>query len=77
MALSVLVRTYSGEVLSELLSPAIASLCDPAGARNLPYPGVVDVYDDTVFNRLQAPRIVVELESLRGVGNSGRYRMRW
>ena len=70
MALSVSVRSFTGEVISELLGPAVASLCNLARKRDLPFLGSVDFYDDTVFNRLQVPRVLAELESLRGIGGA-------
>lgn len=66
MALSVLVRFFTGDVVSEFMSPAIGSLCRLASERDLPFLGTVDIYDDTIFNRLHIPRIQGELESLLG-----------
>jgi hypothetical protein len=68
VALTVLVRTYTGEVISTSTHRAIGSLCELAQERGLSLLGNIDKYDDTVFNRQQVARIRVELDELRGFG---------
>lgn len=65
MPLSVLVRTYTGEILARSLHPAIASICDSARERGMAMLGCVDKYDDTVFNKAQVSHIRGELKQLR------------
>ncbi|MFE0508848.1 hypothetical protein [Streptomyces sp. NPDC058964] len=65
MPLSILVRTYTGEVLATSLHPAIGALCATARERGLVMLGWVDKYDDTVFNRTQVSHMREELVELR------------
>ncbi|MCT9112668.1 hypothetical protein ACFWD7_57970 [Streptomyces mirabilis] len=65
MPLSILVRTYTGEVLATSLHPAIGAICESARKRGLVMLGCVDKYDDTVFNRTQVSHIRGELVRLR------------
>lgn len=65
MPLSILVRTYTGEVLATSVHPAIGAVCESARKRGLVMLGYVDKYDDTVFNRTQVTHIREELVQLR------------
>ncbi len=65
MALSVLVRTYTGEILARSVHRAHGQLCSSARKEGLPLLADVDPYDDTIFNSLQVKRLAAELESLR------------
>ncbi|MER6025614.1 hypothetical protein [Streptomyces sp. NPDC001851] len=65
MPLSILVRTYTGEVLATSAHPAIGAICESARKRGLVMLGCVDKYDDTVFNRTQVSHLREELVQLR------------
>ncbi|MBV7648891.1 hypothetical protein [Streptomyces albidoflavus] len=62
--MSVLVRTYSGEVLGRSEHRALGSLFASVPLEGFPFIGHVDPYDDTIFNRLQVNSILAELEKL-------------
>ncbi|MGW1913218.1 hypothetical protein ACWCQS_21395 [Streptomyces sp. NPDC002076] len=64
MPLSILVRTYTGEILATSVHPGIGAICESARKRGLAMLGCVDKYDDTVFNRTQVSHIRGELLQL-------------
>ncbi|MFJ5530566.1 hypothetical protein [Streptomyces sp. NPDC093261] len=65
MPLSILVRTYTGEVLATSVHPSIGAVCESARKQGLVMLGCVDKYDDTVFNRNQVSHIRGEVAQLR------------
>ncbi|MFI6495656.1 hypothetical protein [Streptomyces sp. NPDC050564] len=64
MLISVIVRTYTGEILVTCTHPAIGSMCRRAATLALPMLGHVDPYDDTWFNKSQRRLVLPELNSL-------------
>jgi hypothetical protein len=64
MALSVLVRTFTGTVLRSSTDSGLHAICVLARERGLPLLGHIDPYDNTIFNRMQAEVIRSELGSL-------------
>jgi hypothetical protein len=69
LAISVIVRTFTEEILSRSVHPGIGALCQSARERHLPLLSGVDPYDNTVFNRLQVRDVRAELDSLRDAGD--------
>lgn len=65
MPMSVLIRSYSGEILGRSIHRSLGQVCRSARDRALPMLGDVDPYDDTVFNRSQIPRLLSEVEVLQ------------
>jgi hypothetical protein len=67
MGIDVVVESESGEVLGKMLDPGNRLV------RALNLPGLeataclrfIDPYGDTIFNRLQIPHLVAELQALR------------
>lgn len=64
-----IVRTFTGEILSRSVHPGIGALCQAARERHLPLLSGVDPYDNTVFNRSQVNDVRAELDSLRNAGD--------
>ncbi|MFF0270718.1 hypothetical protein [Kribbella sp. NPDC004536] len=65
MALSIFVRTYSGDVVERSSHPNLGELFSAASTGRQPLLASVDHYDDTVFNSRQAQIIVQELRDLQ------------
>src|SRR4051812_46241254 len=64
LPMSAMVRTYSGEVLARSQHGALGQLFSTISSKQFPLVGHVDLYDDTIFNRLQIRALLAELNSL-------------
>ncbi|MEU5153169.1 hypothetical protein [Glycomyces sp. NPDC021274] len=64
MAISVRVRTNTGETEGTSTHKALNALCELASTKKLSLLGCVDPYDDTTFNRAQLKLLIPELEAL-------------
>jgi hypothetical protein len=64
MGISVQVRTCTGTIEATCTHPALAAVCGRAETGNLPLLGLIDPYDDTVFNRSQLRALIPELRAL-------------
>jgi hypothetical protein len=65
MPMSVKVETNTGERVASCTHSALDRLLARAEEMRLPLLGLVDPYDDTIFNRFQMQRVVPELTKLR------------
>ncbi|RII06959.1 hypothetical protein DSC45_34595 [Streptomyces sp. YIM 130001] len=64
MAISVQVRTFTGTTETTCTHPAVAAVCSRAANEKLPLLGLIDPYDDTVFNCSQLRALIPELRAL-------------
>lgn len=67
MGITLALKQEDGTVLAEFSDErnVLHRILPEAGDRAFPYLSCVDWYGDTVFNKLQAPRLIEELRSLR------------
>lgn len=65
MSVSVLVRTFTGNILQSTTVPLVKEMCTLAREMDLPLLGGVDPYDNTIFNGLQVAGVQRELQTLR------------
>jgi hypothetical protein len=68
MAVSVVLRNYSGETLASLPC-AYMPLTSVADREMYPILGHVDPYGRTIYNRLQMQTLVEELDRIRAAGS--------
>jgi hypothetical protein len=64
VAITVVVRGYSGAIEARSAHAAIGRLCRLAAESALPMLGYIDVYDDTTFNQSQMRLVIPELRGL-------------
>lgn len=63
MGIDLYLQDESGQIIESLLDPAslLSRLVLEAGTGNSHFVGYIDPYGDTIFNRLQMPQLIEEL----------------
>jgi hypothetical protein len=71
MGVNVYLETEFGKKIAELLDPqGIVARLMPIDDAHFPLLRYVDLYGDTVFNRIQMEQILIELEQLKNPSRS-------